>query len=101
MTLDFDGGRTYIQCMGFPKPIRFDADTWLVMRTDKVLPKAVIQRVHHRDGADRYLLLKWDLDPAERMLMNVCDSLERANELVRFDLPAQDPAHAGPPNGIR
>jgi hypothetical protein len=45
--------------MARPRPIRFDDDTWLVMRNDPVIPKAVIQRVHHREG-DRYLLFKWD-----------------------------------------
>lgn len=69
---------------GLPKPIRYDADTWLVMRSDPVLPKAVIQRVHHREG-DRYLLIKWDLDPTKRELMNVCATLDRANELVLFN----------------
>lgn len=77
--------------MAFPKPIRFDADTWLCMRNDPVLPKAVIQRVHHAEG-DKYLLFKWDTDPAKRMLMSVVDSLERANELVKYDPP--------PPNGV-
>ncbi|GAB3396832.1 hypothetical protein GCM10027568_31780 [Humibacter soli] len=33
-----------------PRPIRFEVDTWLVMRNDKVLPKAVVQRVRHREG---------------------------------------------------
>jgi hypothetical protein len=81
-----------------PRPIRFDADTWLVMRNDPILPKAVIQRVHHREG-DRYMVFRWDLDPAKRELMSVADSLEKANDLVRFDPPAPDDVHAGPPNG--
>ncbi|NNC10713.1 hypothetical protein HII28_02270 [Planctomonas sp. JC2975] len=67
-----------------PRPIRFDVDTWIVMRNDKVLPKAVIQRVHHRQG-DRYLLFRWDIDPQKRQLMNVVDSLEKANDLVLYD----------------
>jgi len=70
--------------VAFPKPIRYDLDTWLCMRTNEVLPKAVIQRVHGVDG-DRYLLFKWDLDPGKRTLMNICESLEKANELVLFD----------------
>lgn len=86
--------------MSRPKPIRYDVDTWLVMRNDPVLPKAVVQRVHHRDGGDRYLLIRWDLDPAKRELMNVVDSLERADELVRYDPPEQDDAHSAPPNGL-
>lgn len=91
--------RTYLREVSLPRPIRFDVDTWLCMRNDPVLPKAVIQRVHHRDGGDRYLVFRWDMDPAKRQLMNVCDSLEKANELVRFDPPAPDAAHSGPANG--
>lgn len=32
--------------MAFPNPIRFDSDTWLVMRNHPVLPKAVFRDVH-------------------------------------------------------
>ncbi|KQR52307.1 hypothetical protein ASF88_12210 [Leifsonia sp. Leaf336] len=80
-----------------PKPIRYDRDTWLVMRDDKVLPKAVIRRYVDKGGHDQYLLIRWNLDPAERRLMAVCQSLERADELVRYD----NHAHGywdGPPN---
>lgn len=73
--------------MTFPKLIRYDADTWLVMRTDPVLPKAVIQRVHGVDG-DRYLLIKWDTEPGKRMLVGVHEPLEKANGLVLYDNPA-------------
>ncbi len=86
--------------MTFPKAIRYDIDTWLVMRTDPVLPKAVIQRVHATDG-DRYLLHQWDLDPAKRILRGVYESLERANELVLYDKPrnlgpsaSREPTHS-------
>lgn len=72
--------------MTFPKPIRFDVDTWLVRRNDPVLPNAVIRSVHAVDG-DRYLLLQWDLDPAKRVLRGVHDSLEKANDLVLYDRP--------------
>ena len=79
--------RTYVLIMPLPRPIRFDADTWLVMRSDPVVPKAVIQRWRDRKGDDLYLLVKWDLDPSKRILMGVFDSLDKANELVRYDLP--------------
>jgi hypothetical protein len=82
--------------MNMPKPIRLDQDTWLLMRSDPVVPKAVVQRVHSRNG-DRFLLFKWALDPAQRRLTNVVDSLERANELVLFDVPRS--GRPGPPNG--
>lgn len=73
--------------MTFPKPIRYDVDTWLVMRTDPVLPKAVIKRVHGA-GGDLYLLLQWDLDPAKRLLRGTYESLEKANTLVLYDRPS-------------
>ncbi|WP_157509307.1 hypothetical protein [Glaciibacter superstes] len=85
--------------MTIPKPIRYDVDTWLCMRTDPVLPKAAIQRLRDRSGAEKYLLIKWDLDPAKRALMGVHDSLERANELVVYDNPKGGPD--GPPIGRR
>jgi hypothetical protein len=83
--------------MSLPKPIRYDVNTWLVMRTDPVLPKAVIQRWRDRHGVEKYLLVKWDLDPAKRVLMGMYESLEKANEMVRFDNPQGGPT--GPPNG--
>lgn len=81
-----------------PKPIRYDRDTWLVMRDNPVLPKAVIRRYTDKSGTDQYLVIRWDLDPAECRLMAVCDSLERADDLVRYD---NTPTHGywkGPPN---
>ena len=83
--------------MPLPKPIRYDVDTWLCMRTDPVLPKAAIQRLRDRSGEEKYLLVKWDLDPTKRTLMGMYESMEKANDLVRFDNPRGGPA--GPPNG--
>jgi hypothetical protein len=70
------------------------------MRNDPVVPKAVIQRVRHKDGADRYLVFRWDLEPALRRLMSVCDTLEQADELVRYEVRPQDDIHRAPPNGL-
>ena len=81
-----------------PRPIRYDRDTWLVMRNDPVIPKAVIHRYVDKRGADQYLVVKWDLDPAERRLMAVCDSLERADDLVRYDNDNPAGYWTGPPN---
>lgn len=69
-----------------PQPIRVDVDMWICMRNDAVLPKASIQRVHTPEG-DRFLLYKWDVDPAKRVLRGMHDSLDKANALVRFDPP--------------
>ena len=68
-----------------PRPIRYDRDTWLVMRDDDVLPKAVIKRFTDRKHIDQYLVVHWDLDPAKRVLMAVTDSLEKGDRLVLYD----------------
>jgi hypothetical protein len=67
------------------------------MRTDPVLPKAAIQRLRGKDGSDRYLLIRWDIDPVRRALMGVYDTLEKANEMVLYDNGQHGPS--GPPNG--
>ena len=43
-------------------------------------------------------MIRWDLDPAQRRLMSVCDSLERADELVLWDNNAVHGYWDGPPN---
>ncbi|MGJ4843914.1 hypothetical protein [Leifsonia sp. Le1] len=68
------------------------------MRDDKVLPKAVIQRFKDRRGVDQYLLVKWDLDPALRTLMAVCESLDKADALVLYDNRRPGGFWEGPPN---
>lgn len=85
-----------------PKPIRYDADTWLVMRNDPVIPKAVIQRVHGRDNSgDRFMVFAWDpLDTTKRRLMGVKESLEDANEFVKYDnTPTPDTRNPAPNGG--
>lgn len=81
-----------------PKPIRLDHDRWAVMRDSPTLPKAIIQRVKDKGGVDRYLVIKWDLNPAEQRLMAVCDSLQRADELVLWDNTPIVGYWDGPPN---
>ncbi len=68
------------------------------MRDDKVIPKAVIRRYTDKSGKDQYLLIRWDLDPADRRLMAVCDSLERADSLVLYDGGSPKGYWSGPPN---
>ncbi|WP_431279889.1 hypothetical protein [Leifsonia poae] len=81
-----------------PRPIRYDHDTWLVMRDSDVLPKAVIKRFVDRRKVDQYLLILWDLDPAKQVLMAVCDSLEKADRLVLYDNRNPTGYWNGPPN---
>jgi hypothetical protein len=83
-----------------PKFIRCDMDTWITLRNDSATPKALIQGVRHDDGHERYLLFRWALHSSERQLVNVRDSLESANQILKYDVPrSQDICH-GPPNGV-
>ena len=68
------------------------------MRDHPVLPKAVIHRYTDKNGRDQFLVVRWDLDPAARRLMAVCDSLERADDLVRYDNNTTQGYWDGPPN---
>ncbi|WP_431030709.1 hypothetical protein [Plantibacter sp. RU18] len=70
-----------------PRPIRYDVDTWFVMRNDPEIPKAIIERRRDAAGGDVFLVSRWSLDAAERVLMSVQPSLEKADLLVRCVLP--------------
>lgn len=83
-----------------PKPIRFDTDTWLIMRNDPVLPKAIIRRDRtYRDGklGEVFRVFRWDLDPNKRVQVSGHNTLEDANAAVPFDVPETAPK--GPING--
>lgn len=83
-----------------PKPIRFDVDTWLCVRNDPVHPKAIIERRRDGRGDDVFFVLRWDPDPGARVLMGTTPTLERADLMVRWDLPSKRDGRDGPPNGI-
>ena len=75
-----------------PWPIRYDTDTWLCMRNDPVLPRAIIKRVHVTDNRTGLKVIKfravtWDLDPKKRMLIGYFNDVGEANDAVRFDIP--------------
>jgi hypothetical protein len=70
-----------------PKPIRYDIDTWLIMRGDPVLPAAIITRQHTADGHEYFRVVTWDLDPAERLLVGRRGSLLEADALVLHKHP--------------
>jgi hypothetical protein len=82
-----------------PKPIRVDLDTWFVMRNDPVIPKACIERRRDRGGEDVFFVIAWDLDPKNRVLMTIAPTLERADDLVLYDVK-RDTSRDRPPNGI-
>ena len=71
-----------------PRPIRFDHDTWLIMRNDPVLPAAVIQRLREPNGHEFFVVVTWDLDPDGRRMIGRYATLEDADSAVRYILPA-------------
>jgi hypothetical protein len=85
---------------GRPKPIRIDADTWIVMRNDPERPKAILERRRDATGADVFFILAWALDPKERVLMGTRPTLGEADDFVLYDLPTKRDGRDGPPNGI-
>lgn len=90
--------------MPLPKPIRYDRDTWVCMRNDPVLPKAIIRRVTLRDTAsgsttERFRVVTWALDSGERRLVGYFDDLAEANGAVLYVRPHLGPD--GPANGLK
>ena len=71
-----------------PRPIRFDHDTWLIMRNDPVLPAAVIQRLRDPNGREFFVVVTWDLDPDGRRMIGRYATLVDADSAVRYVLPA-------------
>jgi hypothetical protein len=70
-----------------PRPIRYDVDTWLVMRNDPVLPAAVILRLRNPDGSEFFVAITWDLDPGKRRLVGRYRSLDDADRAVLYTVP--------------
>lgn len=91
---------TYPVRVSRPRPIRYDVDTWLVMRYDPENPKAIIQRRRDGRGEDVFFVHRWAVDPTEWVLMGTVPTLERADLMVRWDLPSKSDGRNGPPNGI-
>ena len=71
-----------------PRPIRFDHDTWLIMRNDPVLPAAIIQRLRDPRGHEFFVVVTWDLDPDGRRMIGRYGNLEDADSAVRYIVPA-------------
>ena len=59
-------------------------DTWVVIRESMEHPKAIIQLVTARDQTEKYFLLTWHLDPSRRRLHGMYDTLEEANQEVKW-----------------
>ena len=70
-----------------PRPIRYDTETWIVMRSDPVLPAAIIFRLRNPDGREFFIAVRWDLEAAGRRLIGRFESLEDADHAVLYDVP--------------
>lgn len=97
-----EGGRTILR-MTRPAPIRLDADTWAIMRNATDHPTAIVTRITDTGGEARFLVLKWNLDPAKRRMTGIFPTLEQADASVLYDNAAKIAAASrktsGPPNG--
>jgi hypothetical protein len=71
-----------------PRPIRYDIDTWIVMRDDPVLPAAIITRLRNPNRSECYISVTWDLEPANRRLIGRYPSLQEADAAVRYAVAA-------------
>jgi len=67
-----------------PKPIRYDVDTWIVIRADPAIPAAIITRQRTADGREYYRAVSWDLDRDKRLLIGRSATLGGADNLVRY-----------------
>jgi hypothetical protein len=68
-----------------PLPIRYDQDTWLVMRNDPVLPAAVILRLRADPQREFFIVVRWNLDAALRRMIGRYPSLLEADAAVLYD----------------
>jgi len=67
------------------------------VRDNPVFPEAVIRRYTDEHGTNQFLI-RPDLDPAERRLMAAFESLERPDDLVRYDNNVPHRHWGGAPN---
>jgi len=70
-----------------PKHLRYDVNTWIVVRADPVLPAAIITRQRTAEGVEYFRAVTWDLDPEQRLLIGRSATLGGADNLVRYPQP--------------
>lgn len=59
-------------------------DLWVVIRESLERPKAIIQQVTARDQTSKYLLYTWNVEPEKRRLHGMYNTLEEANQQVKW-----------------
>ncbi|MBL3698557.1 hypothetical protein [Leucobacter luti] len=87
--------------MQFSDVIRYDTNTWVVLRNTPGTPEAVVQRVTDTGGEARYLLLTWALADADRRMVGIHTSLRAAVDAVPWPRKDQLPDGSGHPPGVR
>lgn len=78
-----------------PKPIRISRVEWVCVRNDPAFPKAMIRLVvltppNGGDQVQKYRVVSFALDSADRKLLGYFDDLGQANASVLFDVPDPD-----------
>lgn len=78
-----------------PKPIRISRVEWVCVRNDPATPKAIIRRVvltppNGGDQVEKYRVVTFELDSADRKLLGYYDDLADANNSVLYDVPDPD-----------
>jgi hypothetical protein len=68
-----------------PRPIRYDHDTWLVMRDDPVLPAALIVRLRGPARQEFFIAIGWDLDSEQRRMIGRYPTLQEADAAVLYE----------------
>lgn len=81
--------------------ITVDHDTWLIMREFPQHPKAVVSRVTDTAGEERFLVLTWMPDPAERRMVGIFRSLSEADAAVPWPSRETPPLHYAPSDEAR
>jgi hypothetical protein len=68
-----------------PRPIRYDIDTWLLMRDDPVLPAAIIVRLRGPGSQEFFVAVCWDLDHEKRRMIGRYATLQNADAAVLYE----------------
>ncbi|QIK63824.1 hypothetical protein G7068_11960 [Leucobacter viscericola] len=62
--------------------IQIETNVWVVLREFRQQPKAVIHKITDTTGADRYMVMRWEPDPAQRRMTGIYNDLTEAEKTV-------------------
>lgn len=81
--------------------ITVDADTWLIMREFPQHPKAIVHRITDTSGEERFMVLTWLPDPAQRRMVGIYRTLSEADSAVPWPSPSTPDLHYAPSTEAR